>query len=392
MEKRIKELELLIEEYTKKYSKGESDIENVVFESWVEELELLSPNSKALILVEDFLGEGFPKVTLPFKLYSQKKIKSKKDIDNWIKDISSKIKNFSFEEEIIITPKYDGLHLLNFEGRDYTRGKDGIIGQDVTSRTNEFLNKSISFYGFGGELIFSKENFKKYFSQYTNSRNVVPALFSNDTVLKNADKVSYIRYSIYNDNSLSKKEQLNICNLYNEVKIPYYTCTVKDIFDLDSQREEILDKLFEVWSKEFVIDGLILEINSATIRNVLGYNNKYPQFSRAYKPEKFNGVSFKTKIEDLKWQISRYGKLTPVAKVEGREINEGMVTSVSLYNAKYVLDNNIHIGQEGYIFRAGFINPKFAFFEKDNFEGEILPTKCPNCSSKLAKTGDNKYS
>ena len=114
---------------------------------------------------------------------------------------------------------------------------------------------------------------------------------------------------------------------------------------------------FNYWNREFNIDGLIIELDSPRLREKLGYANKYPNFSRAYKPSRFSKDLKKSTILDIQYQISRYGKLTPVAKIVPVELNDGIVSSVSLYNAKYVLENNICIGKSGYVLRAGFINP-----------------------------------
>ena len=51
--------------------------------------------------------------------------------------------------------------------------------------------------------------------------------------------------------------------------------------------------------------------------------------------------------------MSRYGKLTPVAQITPVTINEGLVTNVSLYNAAYIYDNNIFVGQKVKVARKG---------------------------------------
>ena len=144
---RQKELESLIQKNISSYSKGEMVVSDAEFDSWVEELTDLDEKSEVLQQVEDYLNGDYPKVTLPFHLYSQKKIKLLKDIKNWIESIQQEVKEEDIlEEYIVITPKYDGIQILDNILNQFTRGRDGIIGQQVSSRSKLFkcFEKSIS--------------------------------------------------------------------------------------------------------------------------------------------------------------------------------------------------------------------------------------------------------
>lgn len=381
--KRIKELESLIEKnIALYYNNSNKAVSNIEFDSWVEELEYLNPDSPVLNIMENNMGD-YEKVVLPFRLYSQRKTKTWTDISNWINSTLSEMKKLGLENKdlkLVITPKLDGIHLMEYNKNTFTRGEDGIEGYKVSSRTKYFLNIENGYneLAFGGEIITSKKVYKEYFETagYTSPRNLIQSFFSNLEVPKNIDKVDYIRYSIYNK-ELDKDEQLEICNIVNKIKIEY---KILNVWDLS---EEYLDSLFEKWSEFYNIDGLVIDINDYQTRKALGYRNKYPKFSISFKPERYNQELTKTKINNIRLQISRYGKIAPVAEVDSVLINNGNVTNVSLYNMKYVYDNNICIGQEGFVFRSGSINPKFkSFIPNDN----LIPFKvdyCPFCGSKL---------
>lgn len=391
-ELRVKELESQIQRNITLYYKDSSKaILDAEFDSLVDELTELAPNSPVLSLMEDNLGE-YPKVKLPFRLYSQKKIKNLTDFQNWLKDMQGKIFNKNlYNANFIITPKFDGIHLMQTgDNRFFTRGRDGIIGFEVTSRIKLFPFYKEGFkseFNFGGELICSKENFEEYFRPqgYKSPRNLIQALFTNDEehLPNHLDKIDYLRYSLYGKDYLSKVFQLEKCNEYADSYAVDYT-----ICDLDFIKEERnLDNLFNTWKQVYNIDGLVIEFDYPDIRRGLGFATKYPQYSRAYKPAKYNQELKQTKIENIRYQVSRYGKIAPVAEVTPTLINDGIVTNVSLYNMRYMIQNSIHIGQIGYIYRSGAINPKFNSFIEDGKKVE-LPTHCPFCGSLLE--WDNK--
>jgi DNA ligase (NAD+) len=355
--KRTKELESLIEKnIALYYNNSNKAVSNVEFDSWVEELEYLNPDSPVLNIMENKMGD-YEKVVLPFRLYSQRKTKTWIDISNWINSTLSEMKKAGLENKelkLVITPKLDGIHLMEYNKNTFTRGEDGVEGYKVSSRTKYFLNIGNGYdeLAFGGEIITSKKVYKEYFETagYTSPRNLIQSFFSNLEVPKNIDKVDYIRYSVYNK-ELNKDEQLDICNIVNKIKIDY---KILNVWDLS---EKYLDSLFEKWSEFYNIDGLVIDINDYQTRKALGYRNKYPKFSISFKPERYNQELIETKINDIRLQISRYGKIAPVAEVDSVFINNGNVTNVSLYNMKYVYDNNICIGQRGFVFRSGSINP-----------------------------------
>lgn len=381
---RIKELESLIKQHIKLYyTNSDNTVSNTQFDSWIDELTELAPESPVLLLMEENLGD-YPKVKLPYRLYSQKKLKDLINLANWIKDVKSKVANFdSLNQTLVITPKFDGIHLMEAAKSYFTRGEKGIEGFDVSSRVDKLdLGNSDEQYAFGGELICSISNFKNYFEPqgYTSPRNLIQALFSNkeENLPIYLDKIDYIRYSIYSHENLNKVSQLSICNKNNKIQVKYAICSISDL------TEEYLDSLFNEWKELYKIDGLVIEFDNPFLRNQLGYLTKYPQFSRAYKPDKYNQELKLAKINNIRWQLSRYGKLAPVAEIDPVRINDGNVTNASLYNARYVEDNNVYIGKKGYIYRAGAINPKFESFIKEEPEDIAqLPECCPFCKGSL---------
>ena len=305
------------------YTTGKSKLSDREFDALVEELEQINPNAE-IFNKREIHGDdwNYQLETLPYKLYSIKKVKTWKDIQNWIDFIQNKIQSFK-DFDIVLTLKYDGIKLVHYNGNFYTRYEDGERGYNVTNRIKNsvIVNDSENYEG---ELIISKSNFKKYCSNYSSSRNFIPAIFSSKNKLKEQSKVEYIKYSIYGGKSnLDKIQELRLCNNINNIKVPYLILKASELTE-----EKIINFYFENIG-DFECDGVVLDINDRTIRKNLGETQKYLDCCRAYKGDALFDDIKNSQIINITWQMSRYGKLTPVAQILPVMINEGIVTNVS---------------------------------------------------------------
>lgn len=356
------------------YQNGNSKLSDKEFDDLVEELRNINPNAEILSKIELHDDNWNYKLeTLPTKLYSISKVKSFKEIENWISFVQKKVSYFG-TFSLILTPKFDGIKLLKLNDNYYTRYETGDKGYNVTKRikvAKEFdtLNENTE-----GEFIISKSNFKNCIG-YSSSRNFIPAIFASKKPLENQSKVDYICYSIYNSDK-NKSEQLDICNKFNCIKVPYL------ILESNEITEEKIIAFYKNLNLDYECDGVVIDVNSAAIRKYLGETNKYLDCCRAYKGEKLFENGKETEIENIQFQMSRYGKLTPVAKVKSVFIEGGNVTNVSLYNMSYVKQENIYKGQKVIVSRMGKINPKITDFLSREHKAEI-PSVCPFCGSKL---------
>lgn len=343
-------LELQIRTYDANYRAGTPICTDEAYDRLVEELAQKFPDSVLLKkgVIEQKQKES-RKCKLPLPMYSLNKVKSLDEIKQWLKS-----NNISDDELLVITPKYDGISLVVNESNKnaWTRG-DGEFGQESKWHFNK-LNGSncdhVDAYTFG-EAIMSKKNFQFYKDEYANARNMVAGLFNRDITTIPLQHVDYIRYG--SDNiELDKKDQLEALNELNSVKVLYYLC------NLDSLNSELLDKLYKNWSQDYQIDGLVIDINSAELRNQLGREeNMNPKYARAYKNPEWSG-SAEVKVTGVTWQVSKQGKLKPVINIEPTEVSGVTIENVTGYNAAYMFDNNIHKDAIIKIIRSGDVIPK----------------------------------
>lgn len=347
----IKELEDKIIKANEFYRlHGESLVPDFVYDSWIDELESLDPNNPLLSQVGIEIIDPSRLEKLPIVMASMNKEKSSSDLDKWTKN-----KKIPRDTIMIITPKYDGLSLCvrELENEAWTRG-DGVYGQNshghlkIISRDQIPLD-IITF----GEVIMPRKTFIEEFQEdFSNPRNLVGGQFNKKN--PNIDILPYINYVSYGLVGMdfsTKQEQLDLLNKYQKHKVPYLTIPYSEI------TEEMLKDMFLQWSEEYEIDGLIIEVNDEALRQKLGRagakNN--PVYACAYKGS-FEEVK-ETTVLGITYKISKRGYVKPVVNIEPTNLDGAVVSNVTGFNARFMLENEIGIGTKLMVKRSGMVIP-----------------------------------
>jgi NAD-dependent DNA ligase len=340
------ELEKLITKYNDAYRKGEPLVSDSTYDDLLDKFKELYPDS--ILLKKSVIETVEPtsrKRKLPIPMFSLEKKKSVKEIMDWLDSF-----NVDENELLVLTPKFDGCSgcFDEGEGIGYTRG-DGTEGQDITHhlRTITSFEERSDIISFTfGEIIMKKSVFEeKYKGKYKSARNMVAGLLNReDTSTEILKDVDYLRYGV-NDGLSDKSFQLH-------GNIPFALCKSGGI------DEETLNKLYSDWSKDYQIDGIVIDINSSKLRKQLGrLPNNNPAYAIAYKNPEWSG-KHETIVKSIEFNVSKQGKLKPVIIIEPVDIDGVIVERVTGYNAKYVFDNNIAEDSEIEITRSGDVIPK----------------------------------
>lgn len=366
---------------------------------------IILPNSPSRKVGGEIL-EGFEKVERKTKLWSLDKSNSFEEIKDWLTKNENFVKEYNSSHEnklpqlqYIVTKKYDGLTVeadydnINFI-QGSTRGKDGIIGENVTEQSKSIINlpmqlkdndKLTTFLSPHGECIMPKkaliEYNKKYTDQLKNCRNSVAGAIRNLDTKETAKRKLMIYF--YNLNNIEKyfqtyQQQLDymsyrglpvtdytVCNTYEDI--------IKVIDDIEEQRPNL----------PYDIDGCVIAINDLATRNLMGFTEKSPRFSIAYKYEAEETTS---KILDVEWNVSRYGRLNPKARIEPVELMGVTVKQATLNNIDDIERKRIKINSEIFIRRSNDVIPEVTgvvdeSLNNDDIRDIIYPTICPCCSS-----------
>ena len=137
----------------------------------------------------------------------------------------------------------------------------------------------------------------------------------------------------------------------------------------------------------YEIDGVVIKLDSAALQRRLGYTGKAPRWAIAYK---FASRFAVTQVVDIKVQVGRTGKLTPVAVLAPVAIGGITVARATLHNADEIERLGLLIGDSVRVERGGDVIPKVVevIDDKDHPRGTrkfAFPTHCPVCGSEIKR-------
>ena len=373
-----KNLEKLLNILSNAYYNSDNQlVSDEIFDDIVEILKEKNPNSDFFKKVgaddeekEKNIGN---QVLLPFPMYSLNKIKPKNinDLNIWLNKYNPL--------EVVASHKLDGMSGLIYKDKDgnvklYSRGT-GDYGRDITIllkyiqvNTKDMPNDC----AIRGELIISKDNFKEIENRFSNARSVVAGIINGKKIEEEIAKLTeFVAYSIVHP-LYKKSKQLELIKKYN------MQCVNYEIFNKDKLNKEFLIKYFteERENSKFNIDGIVINDNSK-IYKILRQNDPN---AFAFKCE-YDGQSEITEIIDVKWNISRYNYLIPIAIFKPVEIDGSIINKATLHNARYVVDNKINIGTIIKLVKSGDVIPYISSIIKSSNE----PSK-PNIKFKWNET------
>lgn len=293
-------------------------------------------------------GKNGTKVKLPYWMGSLDKIKpSTNAFTNWIG---------KFYGPYVLSWKLDGISALLYKSRSkvylYTRG-DGIEGQDI-SHCIDLIGINISKLSEGdairGELIISKENFKKISNKMANPRNAVSGIIGtkkpDPTLLKLIDFVAYWVLSP----QLMASEQLKYIEKKEFVprSVEYQ---IKKTISTDDLSKKLIDGRN---THKYEIDGIVVLDDSKYYPLEDGSN---PSYGFAFKQLLTDQIAEAT-VVDVLWEVSKDKYIKPKIKINTIELGGVEITYATAFNAKFVIDNCIGPGALVQIVRSGDVIPK----------------------------------
>lgn len=373
----IRKLEEEIKKHQELYYSGKPEISDEEYDALWDTLENNSNSNLLETVGVESLDENFGKFKHEIHMGSQEKIRSKEELEKWIR-----LK--SITGDLIIQEKIDGIsvELIYEDGKltmALTRG-DGEVGSDITR--NIINVPEIDFkdrFSIRAEVAISSSDFNKIedLSEVSNPRNVASGIAYQKNSKDNIDKLSVICFDT-NNYYLNSEESKLIWLKGNNFRIPFYK-------RVDSKNiEEIMKAIDEIEERkggEFLIDGAVIKQNLVWNKT----DKVRPDHQRAYKWQSEQVV---TKIIGVEW--SRSGNLyTPVALLEPVKISDTIVSRASLANLNEIDSLGLRIPSEVIVEKRGEIIPKvIKMYEDIENSSEITPpTVCALCNGDLTVTG-----
>jgi NAD-dependent DNA ligase len=314
------------------------------------------------------------KVKLPYWMGSLDKIKpSTNTFDKWID---------KFPGPYVLSWKLDGISALLYKKNNivhmYTRG-DGFEGQDI-SHCIEMIGINVKNMIEGdairGELIISKQNFKKIADKMANPRNAVSGIIGNKKPNKaHLELVDFVAYWVLSP-ELKALEQLK----YIEKK-EFIPRSVEYEIKKNITINELSDKLVKGRSEhKYEIDGVVVMDDSKFYPLETGSN---PTYGFAFKQLLTDQIAEAT-VLDVLWEVSKDKYIKPKIKINTIELGGVEITYATAFNAKFVVDNCIGPGAQIQIVRSGDVIPKI---EKVLKPAETGKPKLPTIKYEWNETG-----
>ena len=398
---RMEELVALLNKYAKEYYEQDNPtVSDAEYDALYDELVMLEQFG-GLVLPDSPTrrvggkpNEGFRQIKHKERLYSLDKTKTIEGVGEWIAKIQK-------EQPVAFTLeyKYDGLTLnLSYEGgrlvRACTRG-DGEIGEEVTEQVKTIKNVPLTI-PFKGEIDVSGEGLMPLSSleEYNreakvplkNARNGVAGAIRNlDVKETERRRLSFFAYNVGYHKGIEFTSQHEVHAFLIEQGF-----NVGDYFKVVSDFEEIKKLLEEAEVKrptlDFLIDGMVFKADRFDLREMLGFTEKFPRWALAYK---FKAEELSTLVKDVLWQVSRTGKLNPLAVLDPVEIGGATVSRATLSNISEIRRKKIRIGDRVFVRRSGDVIPEITGVaeECEGAKEVVAPAVCPVCGSPVIEKG-----
>ncbi len=333
------------------------------------------------------------------RLYSLAKSQTFGELESWW----TRCANALGQEKFLcsVEYKYDGLTVnLSYKDgnlvRATTRG-NGEKGEVVTSgaKTIRTIPLTIPFKGeieVQGECIMRLSELEKYNNTHDiplkNARNAAAGALRNLDPKVTAERhLDFMAYSVgYSDITFQSQKEMVDFLVKNKFRIGDYVKFADNMADIQELISEIEGQRN---SLDYLIDGAVIKIDAQNYRNELGFTEKSPRWAIAYK---YEAEEVTTILKDVIWQVSRTGKLNPLAVLEPVELCGATISRATLNNLDDIAKKGVKIGSRVFIRRSNDVIPEILGVAEDNNGTTIIPPdKCPSCGGDVEVNGAFVY-
>lgn len=316
-------------------------------------------------------------ITHSFPMLSLDKIKFKKGYvpyDEFVAKFLKLVKS----EDVEFGPKLDGNAItcsyVNDKLTTISSRGDGQKGQDHTQKLKSKVPSVIK--GFTGEIrgecVIDMDLFnQKYLDKpYKNARNFVAGVLGSDYEKSMLDKYNDIDFVAFDVKGPDLPNQTRWLASKGFDVLDFIK--VVNSSNIDEAKFVQLYTEFENYRKtcKYQLDGIVAKFTSADTRDLLGEGGHHPNWAVAIK---FVAEEVSTSILSIEWNMTKTGKLAPVAILKPVELMGSTVQRASVYNASWITANNCYPGAEVMLVKSGDIIPRIINVTKGSDEPFYFP-------------------
>ena len=405
--KRIDELIAQLNEHVYRYyTLDDPTVSDTEYDTLYDELEKLEkqtgyvrPDSPTMRIGGDVLP-GFEKQAHLAPLYSLDKVRSEEELAAW----ETRARKFSDAPFVyVVEYKFDGL-TVNLRYEDgllvsaATRG-DGSLGEIITKQvvTIKSVPLSIPYKGrleVQGEGLMRLSALKKYnetaSDSLKNARNAAAGALRNLDPAETARRnLSLFCYSVGYIENAPFDTHAKMLDFLRDNHFPVSSFTEKagsisEVIAIVNKAEQTRASL------DYLIDGAVIKLDSFSVREQLGFTQKFPRWAVAYK---FAADEKTTTLLDVIWQVGRTGKITPGALLKPVDIGGVSVSRATLNNVGDIQRKKLKKNARVFIRRSGDVIPEILGVAEytDNAADIDIPDACPACGHPLVEKGAHLF-
>jgi len=296
-------------------------------------------------------------------------------------------------EFFVIQEKLDGISVeLEYKNgcllQASTRG-DGRVGEDITFNVRKMKNVVHRFKKpftgtLRGEIICRNYEFNEYLAEnYANPRNAASGIARRKDGWY-SEHLTILYFDVFSE----------VVQLVKESQKLYF---IEDTLNLSTVPSKIvrIDNAVEWYNwyldtgragLNYMIDGLVIKVNRLSIQESLGTVNNRPKGQIAWK---FPAAVKTTDVTEVRWEVGRTGRITPVAHLEPIEVGGVTISKATLHNVSNAINLGVVEKCTVIVSRAGDVIPQIdrVVTKVDDYVLDI-PLHCPVCGAKTKFEGE----
>ncbi len=370
--------------------------------------ELLTPDSPTQRVGGEAVSD-LEKVHHLRPMLSLANARTEEELRAWVGRMRNHLAREGIEDpsfEFVCEPKIDGLaiSLLYRDGvleRGATRG-NGEVGEDVTHNIRTIGSIPIAIHDapplleVRGELYMSLADFTALnerraaagLSTFMNPRNSAAGTIRQlDPKLAAERPLSMFAYAVGVVEGLAFDSHHASLDWLRE----HGFRVNDDIVRLGSEDEVVAQCL--AWQErrgalDFEIDGVVVKVDQLELQRRLGVVGRDPRWAIAWK---FPPTTKVTTLNEIMWNVGKFGDLHPFAVLEPVVVGGVTVKLATLHNEEDLARKDVRPGDEVIVLRAGDVIPQVlspaphAVEREGRAEPPRPPTACPSCATPTVK-------
>ena len=258
-----------------------------------------------------------------------------------------------------------------------TKGKDNVGGNVTYLKDYIKIPQQVDYdyLVVRGEFMISKENWEnKYNGTFSNARAFVGGKINSGFIVSALNDIEFIAYEIMVLNNetevpsvthaykILRDQNFNVVENGNFINPP----TTFEIMELYKSKRQ---------ASRYFIDGLVLKIDIPQpavpkVKSNIIYN---PFYAIAFKMM-LDEQKRPTKVIDIEWNISRFGRYIPVVIYDAVYVMGSRLTRATGHNAKHIESWNMGPGTEIIVVKSGDIIPQIKDVTVDSSIVPLFPS------------------